>query len=767
MNIESLTTPLPFRDMLIVDDNPENLKVLGDFFSELGYTVRIARDGQQALDNALAAPPEIILLDIHMPVMDGYDACTKMKALPELADIPVIFLSALSETFNKVRAFECGGADYITKPFNLHEVRVRVETQLLTMRLLAESKAGFKASFEQSAVGMAHLSRDGVFTAVNRKLCRVLGYEPHQLLGAHLIAFVGEDSHERLMEALHGVRGQDDEQEALELPCVHAGGATVYCRSTFSLVEPASGNPYIAAIMEDVTAHKALASERSRLAAALEQSAEAIAITCPEGKIQYVNAAYKHLFGEPEGGNTGRILPILASDDNAGNGAAGIWNTISAGDNWTGRITHEGQGGKARTEEYLLSPVRLESGAITNYVAVARDVTRQLRLEEQLRQAQKMEAIGTLAAGIAHDFNNILTAIIGYTQLAMRDVDEEHPAQSDLREVLSASGHATELVRQILGFARQATLEIRPVRLQLIAEDSLKLLRRSIPPTIEFNVQLETGCRPVMADDTAIRQILMNLCTNAYHAMEDKGGALSVLLSEVAFGEESAHVSAGLEPGAYARLDVIDSGCGMDQETTQRIFEPYFTTKERGAGTGLGLATVHGIVSDLKGAINVYSEPGSGSTFTIFLPIADGAADAARGEMPADSPCPGSERILFVDDDRAICNLANKAMSRLGYRVLALSNPRQALDVFRETPDEFDVVVTDEMMPEIRGTDLLAEIRAIRPGMPVILYSGFAAALRNKPKEEYPFDAFVMKPMVVSELTKAIRAVTAGHARSV
>jgi len=751
-------------DILIVDDNPENLKVLGDFFGDLGFNVRVARNGQQALENAVASPPEIILLDIHMPIMDGYDACTLMKTHASLIDVPIIFLSALGETFNKVRAFECGGADYITKPFNLQEVRVRVNNQLLTKRLLAESKAGFKASFEQLAVGMAHLSLDGFISVVNQKCCTMLGWERIDLQGKNFATFVDDAAQNDLKRALDSLNGNRVSLDAFEVPCIHADGSKVWCRCTFSLVSHQTDNPYIAAILEDVSQEKAAAEERRRLMAALEQVAEAIAVTGPDGVIQYVNAAYTQVFRTTEEEVVGTTLPILSGEETSTLPTRDIWKTLSAGEIWTGTVTKEAESGKSSTEEYILSPVRNETGAITNYVAVARDLTRQIRLEEQLRQSQKMEAIGTLAAGIAHDFNNLLSAIMGFTQLVMEDLPTDHESRSDLQEVLSAGSHATELVRQILAFSRQSAYEIRPVKLEQIADEALKLLRRSIPPTIHFSCKLDPECRPVLADATAIHQIIMNLCTNAYHAMEDTGGTLTIRLSEITLGEENFLGNLQLEPGVYARLDIADTGHGMDKETLQRIFEPYFTTKERGAGTGLGLATVHGIVSDLHGALYVYSEPENGSTFSVFLPISPEAAATDSDPVLDEASCSGTERILFVDDERAICSLATKALGRLGYRALAVTDPLEALTIFEENPDDFDIVVTDEMMPDMRGTDLLPKLRAVREDIPVILYSGFAETLRNKPKEHYAFNAFVMKPLVVLELAKAIRAIATSAA---
>ncbi len=395
---------------------------------------------------------------------------------------------------------------------------------------------------------------------------------------------------------------------------------------------------------------------------------------------------------------------------------------------------------------------------ITEYKRAAEE---RRRLEAQLRQVQKMEAIGALAGGIAHDFNNILAAVLGYTQLALDDVSEDHPVKPSLRQVLQAGRRAKNLVQQILSFSRQAEQEHRPVYVGPIVREALKLLRASIPTTIEIRQRLETESRAVLADPTEIHQVVMNLCTNASQAMREKGGLLEVSLQTLALDEEAAAQFAELCPGAYQRLKISDTGSGMDQATAARIFEPYFTTKEPGEGTGLGLSVVHGIVKSCRGAITVASQPGRGSTFEIFLPLIEHQEESQlRKEV---KPLPtGTERLLFVDDEEALADIGHQILKRLGYRVTVKTSSLEALETFKAGPHEFDLVITDQTMPHLTGADLAQEMLRLRPDMPIILCTGFSESINAEEARALGIRRFLLKPLVAREIAEVVREVLGG-----
>jgi len=379
-------------------------------------------------------------------------------------------------------------------------------------------------------------------------------------------------------------------------------------------------------------------------------------------------------------------------------------------------------------------------------------------LEAQLRQAQKMEAIGTLAGGIAHDFNNILAAILGYTELAKQKMISESEPDHCLAEVLKATYRAKRLVQQILAFSRKGEQEIKPLRIQCVVKEALNLLRASIPSSIEIQPRISPDCRPILSDPTRIHQIIMNLCTNASQAMEAKGGTLSVLLENTTLGEEEAQVQ-GLPMGDYVLLVVSDTGQGMGKEVMAHIFEPYFTTKERGKGAGMGLAIVHGLVKASGGKIFVTSTLGQGTTFRIFLPqVSDKACEEVPPEIPGSSE-KGSERIFVIDDEQAIVAMEKLALERLGYQVQLFSDSEEALAAFRADPQACDLVVTDQTMPHLSGMDLAKEFLAIRPDLPIILSTGYSSQASEEDATRIGIRRFIMKPVDIAQLAAAIREI--------
>lgn len=382
-------------------------------------------------------------------------------------------------------------------------------------------------------------------------------------------------------------------------------------------------------------------------------------------------------------------------------------------------------------------------------------------LEEKLRISQKMEAIGTLAGGIAHDFNNILSAIIGFAELADIDTRRESPVASSLAQILKAAFRARDLVRQILMFSRQSEVQFGPLQVNLIIKETLKLLRASLPATIQVRQDLG-DCGKILGDPTQVHQVVMNLCTNAYHAMGAEGGLLDISLASVDI--DAGHLVQGetLQPGQYLKLSVRDTGHGIDPEILHRIFEPYYTTREKGAGTGLGLAVVHGIVKNHRGAIQASSQVGVGSTFDVYFPKVEDYSVESEAE-PEEPVRGGNECILFVDDEPALEELGGRLLSGLGYEVVTRSSAWEALQLFKAKTMAFDLVITDMTMPQLTGEKLALEILRIRPEMPIILCTGFSEQINNERARSLGIRALVMKPFLKNEMARTIRRVLDGN----
>ncbi len=394
---------------------------------------------------------------------------------------------------------------------------------------------------------------------------------------------------------------------------------------------------------------------------------------------------------------------------------------------------------------------------------IATDITRikdlekdSLRIQAQLQQAQKMEAIGTLAGGIAHDFNNILSAVIGYTEIVLGDVAESTSQHQNLQEVLKAGNRARDLVDQILMFSRQTEKKLKPVQINRIVIETLKLLRASLPTTIRIEPKLRSNSA-VLADSTQMHQVIMNLCTNAAHAMRETGGLLKVEVSDTVLDSSFIEQHPYLSPGTYIKLQISDSGHGMEKKIAERIFDPFFTTKERGEGTGMGLAVVLGIVKSHRGAITVESTVDEGARFDVFLPVIDHEADAEfrpKVIMPT-----GTERILFVDDEKTLVDLGLQILERLGYIVTTRTSSLEALELFMVQPDKFDLVITDMTMPNMTGDEFAAKMMEIRDDIPVILCTGYSERISKDMAHKIGIKEFVLKPIIMSDMATTVRKV--------
>jgi len=543
-------------------------------------------------------------------------------------------------------------------------------------------------------------------------------------------------------------------------------GAIVHTEGADSILSREKGQAAVITAVRDITRRKqteeSLLVSEDRYRRLFEDAVFGIFRCTPDGRMVSVNPAFATMFGfdSPEEvenhdswdfyadhSRRDEIIRIMLE----AKGPVLIENLYRRND------------GKTFTGNLHIWPVRDRDGNLLYFEGFIEDITERKmaeeerkKLEERLHQSQKLEAIGTLAGGIAHDFNNILAPIIGYTEMTLNDLKQSSPMRHGLERVLSAAFRAKDLVKQILTFGRLGSeQEQRPVEIGSVIKEALELLKASLPSSIEIRQDIGNGT--AVADATQIHQVLMNLCTNAAYAMDDKG-ILSIQLSRVHLsGHELANQSiSDIAPGPYLKLSVSDTGCGMDKRTLERIFDPYFTSKDVGEGSGLGLAVVLGIVKRHGGAVAVRSQPGKGTVFDIYLPRID---DRFESTVQEDNVMPGgSERILFVDDEPTVVEMGTEALERLGYRVTPSADGVDALDLVRSAPGEFDLIITDFTMPKMTGLDFTREVRRILPEMPILLSTGFSEKITRDRFKELEVE-LLMKPYGMKELAEAVRMV--------
>jgi PAS domain S-box-containing protein len=618
-----------------------------------------------------------------------------------------------------------------------------------------------KIALESTTMGLWKLDLDKKQFTPDKRCLRMLGYKKEDIPCSldWWLDQIHPDDRQRVKSALDKLSHKTSEKYRQEYRVITKSEQWIWILDRARVIQHnASHHPaIIIGTHVDITSRHQYANDLIRLATIVKQASETIIVTDKKGVIEYVNPSFENKLGYSAREIIGHSPKLFQSGEHDPEFYERMHAVLRHGKIWQGALINKCKNGDTITLETTISPIRNSQAEIMQYLAIGRDVTNETMLENQLRQAQKMEAIGTLAGGIAHDFNNILSAVIGYSELALLDTDSNYTAHHNITEVFKAAKRAADLVSQILTFSRRREYERKPLLLAPVLKEAIKLLRGSLPSTIQINLKIDPNLPPVLADPTQIHQIIMNLCTNAYHAMREHGGILDIRLSAIAFRTEHETGDVTLPPGHYVRMIITDTGSGMTPEIYERIFEPYFTTKNGGDGTGLGLATVHGIVKLHEGAITVKTEPGKGSSFEILLPacVPSAAMDAAES---SNKPLPrgNNELILVVDDEEAIVQVLEISLQHLNYRIEAYTSSVKAFEAFEDHPDKYNCIITDQTMPTLTGADFARRVLSRKPQMPIILCSGYSENINAEKAAKLGIAKFIMKPTTSRVLAEAV-----------
>ncbi|MBT8352246.1 MAG: PAS domain S-box protein, partial [Deltaproteobacteria bacterium] len=605
-----------------------------------------------------------------------------------------------------------------------------------------------------------YIFQDGEFVFVNDRFAKIHGYTIKELLGKNYATLFHHAECELLKKRGSQNPGGNFISQHCEIQSCRKDGKTIWCEIMITCIKYGE-RPATMGNVVDITERKQtvelLEESEEKYRTVLEGNPDPVVVYDMEGKVIYFNPSFTAVFGWTLEECLGKKMDNFVLKENWAETEMMIAKTLS-GEGFSGIETRRyTKAGNIIDVSISAAVYRDSDGNLSGSVVNLRDITENKVIEAQLQQSQKMEAIGTLAGGIAHDFNNILFPMFGYLEMMLQDVPEDDPMNGYLEAVLNGAKRARDLVLQILTFSRQKGHELKTLKIHLVIKEALNLISSSLPSTIEINQDIKVDCGLVLADPTRIHQIIMNLCTNSYQAMEKTGGKLTVTLKEVSLAAEDLKGSE-IIPGKYICLTVADNGPGMEQGIVDRIFDPYFTTKKDGKGTGLGLALVHGIVKSHGGHVSVLTDLGKGAKFQVYLPVIK--EEKKTHEVKTDTIIQqGKERILLVDDQDVIVQMEKQMLERLGYHVTARTSSIDAVETFRLHPDKYDLVITDMTMPNLTGEQLAERIMKIRSDIPVILCTGFSEMMSQERAESLRIKGFLMKPVVMKDLSYMIRKV--------
>jgi two-component system, cell cycle sensor histidine kinase and response regulator CckA len=754
--------------ILIVDDSPDDatliVRHLQPDFSPVYQRVETAEEMQGALDKG---GWQLVVSDY---LLENFSGLAALQILHQrCVDIPFIMVSGQMGEDVAVEAMRAGAHDFLSKERlsrlipaikrELKEALVRRE-RMLAEEALDTTEAHFRSLVEHSLVGIFML-QDDVLCYANPKFGQIFGYAPEDLIEQKsMLDLVAECDRIRMESQF--LRPLKKARESLHFFFTgrRSDGTVIELEMSGTRTQQ-DGSPAIIGTLLDITERKRAEAELNKLWHAVEQSPVSVIITDVTGNIEYVNPKVVEVTGYTVDELLGNKPNLLKSGKMDHEFYQELWKTISSGREWHGEIHNRKKNGELFWESGSISAVKDPEGRITHYVAVKEDVTERKRAIDQLRQVQKMEAVGQLAGGIAHDFNNLLTVINGYSTLLIRGLESGSPMRKEAEQILRAGERAADLTRQLLSFSRRQIMEAKVLAPNSHVRSVEKMLRRLIGEHIELITELPQDVGFIKIDPGQLEQIIMNLVVNARDASE-AGGTITVETANCELDEEFVLLHPGAVPGRFVRLSVTDHGIGMSEEVKRRLFEPFFTTKEMGRGTGLGLATVYGIVKQSGGYIEVISQLNHGTCFNIFLPRVSQQAETPK-RLAFDEPLDGSHTILVVEDEPGVLNLVVHTLRKRGFNVLETTDPEQGVTLFEEYQGEIDLLLTDVVMPFMSGPTLAEILTRKNPQLKVLFMSGHTENRASLEKILEQGVHFLPKPFTSDALARKVRESLTGQ----
>lgn len=746
--------------ILVVDDNEAGRYATVRMLKAAGFDVVEARTGHETLEKA-RQKPDLIVLDINLPDINGIEVCKRLKADPETRHIPVLHLTATYLNLkDKIAGLESGADGYLTHPFEPAELIATIKSLLRLKKAEEETlqeALNWQTTFDAINDAIFLADAEGRILRSNKAFKKLINKPEHEIIGNHCY------------ELVHGTRDffngcpflrarRTKQKETMEFE----DRGKWFSVAVDPILNESGEIEKFVHIISDITvrvkSEKAL-SESEKNFRRLSQEFQAVLDAIPDSimrqdkdlKILWSNKVTADIFGKKPEDILGQSCYKLWHDRESACDPCPVIESFKTGKPANLVVTTP----DGRIWDLRVVPLIDEKGTVGSVIELARDITKHRRLEEQLRHAQKMDAIGTLAGGIAHDFNNILNVILGYGDLIMMQLKSNDPLMPQMREILSAAERGSHLAKSLLTFSRKQPVEIRTVRINEIVEGFKKLIKRIIGEDIDLKINYSKEDLLVNVDRVQIEQVLMNLAVNARDAMP-RGGLLKIETSPFMINEDFVKVRGYGKPGMYALITVSDTGIGMDEATKERIFEPYFTTKELGKGTGLGLSIVYGIIRQHEGYIDCDSELGKGTTFRIYLPLAE--QEIYDKSLKVDYPKGGTETILIAEDDENVRSLIKTTLKSFGYKVIEAINGKEVVEKFEENKEKISLLILDMIMPCMTGKEAYDAIKKQNADTKVIFLSGYPRDVLNR----YGFEArseFLQKPVLPMELLRKIREI--------